>query len=389
MYVAANYRVGGFGFLAGKETRAQGIANLGLLDQRLGLEWVADNIQAFGGDPGRVTLWGESSGSVSVFDQMLLYDGNNTYKGKPLFHGAIMDSGSIVPAQPVDSPKAQAIYDSVVAAGGCQDSNSTLDCLRSLPYDQFLNAANSVPGMFSYNSVALSYLPRPDGTVLTQSPEILVRKNSYAAVPMIIGDQEDEGTVFSLLQTNLTSTEAISQYLNDMYFEEATLDQVRQLVQTYPDDPAAGSPFRTGHANELYPGFKRLSAILGDVVFTLARRTFLADANLTNPEVPAWSYLSSYGHGMPFLGTFHSSDVAQVFYGIPSNFASRAIQTYYINFINSQDPNVGARGYMNWPRWGDSLQLVNFFCQNASLLTDDFRQESYEFITQNIASLHF
>jgi carboxylesterase type B len=113
IFVAVNYRVGGFGFLPGKEVLADGSANLGLLDQRLGLQWVADNIAAFGGDPDKVTIWGESAGSISVMDQMLLYDGDNTYKGKPLFRGGIMNSGSIVPAQPVDSNKAQAIYDTV------------------------------------------------------------------------------------------------------------------------------------------------------------------------------------------------------------------------------------------------------------------------------------
>src|SRR3954470_20019209 len=84
IFVAVNYRVGGFGFLAGKEILKDGSANLGLLDQRLGLQWVADNIAAFGGDPSKVTIWGESAGSISVLDQMALYDGDNTYKGKPL-----------------------------------------------------------------------------------------------------------------------------------------------------------------------------------------------------------------------------------------------------------------------------------------------------------------
>jgi carboxylesterase type B len=113
IFVAVNYRVGGFGFMPGKEVLADGSTNLGLLDQRLGLQWVADNIAAFGGDPDKVTIWGESAGSISVMDQMLLYDGDNTYKGKPLFRGGIMNSGSIVPAQPFDSNKGQAIYDTV------------------------------------------------------------------------------------------------------------------------------------------------------------------------------------------------------------------------------------------------------------------------------------
>jgi carboxylesterase type B len=91
--VTVNYRVGGHGFLGGKELHAEGSTNLGLLDQRLGLQWVSDNIDAFGGDPTKVTIWGESAGAISVFDQMAAYDGNNTYKGKPLFRGAIMNSG--------------------------------------------------------------------------------------------------------------------------------------------------------------------------------------------------------------------------------------------------------------------------------------------------------
>lgn len=56
MYVAVNYRIGGFGFLAGQEVQDAGVSNLGLLDQRLGMQWVADNIEAFGGDPTKVCI---------------------------------------------------------------------------------------------------------------------------------------------------------------------------------------------------------------------------------------------------------------------------------------------------------------------------------------------
>lgn len=190
IYVAVNYRVSGFGFLAGKEIKEAGASNLGLLDQRLGLQWVADNIEKFGGDKSKVTIFGESAGAISVLDQMILYNGNNSYKGKPLFRGAIMDSGSIVPANPVDGQKGQAVYDAVVKASGCSGKANTLRCLRNAPYETFLNATNSVPGIFSYQSLALSYLPRPDGTVLTESPEILVQAGKYTKVPFIIGDQE-------------------------------------------------------------------------------------------------------------------------------------------------------------------------------------------------------
>ena len=162
IYVSVNYRVGGFGFLAGRELQSDGSTNLGLRDQRLGLQWVAENIAAFGGDPDRVTIWGESAGAISVYDQLLINNGDNTYNGKPLFRGAILDSGSAVPTLDVASPKAQAVFDTVARNAGCDTSTDVLACLRALPYTQFLNSVNGVPGIFSYRSLDLSYLPRFD-----------------------------------------------------------------------------------------------------------------------------------------------------------------------------------------------------------------------------------
>lgn len=97
---------------------------------------------------------------------MALYGGDNTYNGEPLFRAGIMDSGSLVPADPVDGVKGNAIYDAVVEAANCSESADTLSCLRSVSYETFLEATTSVPGIFDYESVALSYLPRPDGKSL-------------------------------------------------------------------------------------------------------------------------------------------------------------------------------------------------------------------------------
>ncbi|KAK3689158.1 Alpha/Beta hydrolase protein [Podospora appendiculata] len=395
VFVAVNYRVGGFGFLPGKEILADGSANLGLLDQRMGLEWVADNIAAFGGDPDKVTIWGESAGAISVFNQMALYDGNNKYNGKALFRGGIMNSGSIVPAAPVDCAKSQKVYSTVVAQGGCAGAANTLACLRALPYDKFLAAANSVPAILSYNSVSLSYLPRPDGRVLTKSPELLVAGGQYAAVPMIIGDQEDEGTLFSLFQSNITTTAKLVSYLSTVFFPEASTAQLAALVDTYDPFVTVGSPFGTGLLNEVYPGFKRLASILGDLVFTLTRRAFLNLALAKNPTVPAWSYLSSYDFGTPILGTFHGSDLLQVFYGLLPNYASKSIQSYYANFVYNLDPNNASGGTsakskvaLAWPQWAQDKQLMQFFSDRGALLKDDFRSDSYQWIAANVAALH-
>lgn len=387
VYVAMNYRMGGFGFMPGSEILADNSANLGLLDQRLALQWIADNIGAFGGDPDKVTIWGESAGAISVFDQMALYNGDNTYHGKPLFRAGIMDSGSVFPADPVDCPKGQVVFDTVVQHAGCSSASDKLECLRALDYITFLNAANSVQGVFGYNAMALSYLPRPDGTVLTQSPEMLAQQGKFAKIPFIIGDQEDEGTIFSLLQINLTTTADVVEYLSTIFFNDASVAQIEGLVATYPDDPSAGSPFRTGALNELYPEFKRLAAILGDWTFTLTRRSFLSVAASAYPDVPSWSYLASYDHGTPVVGTFHASDILQVFDDIVPDYAGSAFRSYYYSFLYNLDPNKGS-GYTTWPQWSASEQLLQFTSSSSNLLTDNFRQASYEYIVANVADLH-
>lgn len=386
IFVAVNYRVNGFGFLAGAEILRDGSSNLGLLDQRLALEWVADNVAGFGGDPGKVTIWGESAGSISVFDQMLLFGGNATYKGEPLFRGAIMNSGSVGRADPVDCPKGQAIYDKVVNEAGCAGSADTLDCLRQVPFQVFYDAVTSVPGIFSYNSLALSYLPRPDGVVLPDSPEKMASEGRFHAVPVIIGDQEDEGSLFALFTNNVTSSDALVDYLSAMYFPTAPTATVQGLVELYPPSLPAGSPFRTGYLNELYPGFKRVAALLGDVMFTLTRRVTL---QALSPAMPTWSYLSSYGYGTSVLGTFHASDILQVFNGIPPDYAMQSCRTYYLNFLYNLDPNKGVGGYLSWPQWSEGGNLMWFMSPYANaLLRDNFRKDASDWLAAHGAELY-
>jgi carboxylesterase type B len=207
---------------------------------------------------------------------MVMYDGDNTYKGKPLFRAGIMNSGTIYPADPVDCPKGQAIYDQVVSEAGCSGSPDTLVCLRNLDYETYLNAVTSVPGISGYTSVAVSYPPRPDGVILTESPEELISAGKYVKIPFIVGDQEDEGTAFALSQSNITTTDLLVSYLSDVFFHDATTEQIEELVALYPEDPAAGPPYNTGDLYELYPQYKRLAALLGDYTFTIMRRVFLS-----------------------------------------------------------------------------------------------------------------
>jgi carboxylesterase type B len=90
MAVSINYRLGGWGFLASKEVQAAGASNVGLFDQRLALRWIGENIAAFGGDPNRVTIAGESAGAFSVGYHLVGFDGNND----GLFRAGILQSGT-------------------------------------------------------------------------------------------------------------------------------------------------------------------------------------------------------------------------------------------------------------------------------------------------------
>lgn len=189
IYVAVNYRIGGFGFLAGKELADEGATNLGLRDQRLGLQWVQENIAAFGGDPDKVTVMGQSAGSMSTFDHLLINNGDNTYNGKPLFRGAIMESGAMVPVDDVRCNKSQSIFDTVAKAANCDGFDDVLACLRLADYFTYLNAVSAVPGIIGFSGLDVSYAPRPDpgDDFYPQSPELALAQGKFAKVPVLTG----------------------------------------------------------------------------------------------------------------------------------------------------------------------------------------------------------
>jgi carboxylesterase type B len=202
-------------------------------------------------------------------------------------------------------------------------------------------------------------------------------------VPIIVGNQEDEGTLFGLFTPNITTTEDINTYLSEVFFNNASPAQISELVGSYQTITEDGSPFRTGLLNNFYPQFKRISAILGDATFTLTRRLFLESAA---PNVPAWSYLATYNYGTPILGTFHGSDILQVFNGILPNNAARSIRGYYYSFVYNLDPNEG-NSLMNWPKWSEGRKLVDFQANRNAYRDDSFRGDSFEVLKKNVGSL--
>ncbi|WPH01692.1 putative secreted lipase [Acrodontium crateriforme] len=385
IFVAVNYRVGGFGFLAGNALASEGSTNLGLRDQRLGLQWVAENIAAFGGDPDKVTIWGESAGSISVFDHTIINGGDNTYMGKPLFRAAIMDSGSVVPVDPVTASQANTVFTTVAQYAGCSgNSEATLTCLRNKDYTTLLNAMNSVPGILGPRSLDLSYLPRPDSSdnFFSQSPDVAVTSGKFAKVPIIIGDQEDEGTLFALTLSNLQTNDDVVNYLASYFPGDANAEaDVAALMSHYPDEPLlgqpAGSPFRTGIFNNIYPQFKRVAAVLGDITFTLTRRVYL---DVVSSQVKAWSYLNTNFYGTPILGTFHATDILTLYF-TPALPAAQATMAYYISFITKLDPNTLNPSMTNWPQWDSTgRNIVNFSGLTVTADKDNFREDAYQYL---------
>jgi carboxylesterase type B len=191
-----------------------------------------------------------------------------------------------------------------------------------------------------------------------------------------------------LEQTNISTTAQLVNYLSTIFFHDATVAQVQGLVDVYPDDPAQGSPFNTGLLYNIYPQYKRLAAILGDLTFTLTRRVFLNLAQQANPNVPSWSYLATYFAGTPVLGTFHATDIPQV-YGITPGVPQTSIQAYYISFINTMNPNTGTSALLpKWPQWSVGKQLIDFGALTNTIITDDFRSTAYNYLAMTASAFH-
>ncbi|KAH9030331.1 carotenoid ester lipase precursor [Lactarius pseudohatsudake] len=367
IYVSMNYRVSAFGFLASQEVKDAKVGNLGLWDQRLALRWVQKYIHAFGGDPSKVTIWGESAGSISISLQMLANGGNN----EGLFLAAFMQSGA--PMSIGDITHGQQYYDFLVERTGCTSSSDTLACLRAAPYEELKAAMDSTPSFNSYQSAALVWQPRVDGTFLADNPLELTRQGKVAKIPFVIGDCDDEGTLFSLSQTNVTTEAELRTYLSEFFFPNATDAQMDRLLTLYPQDVTRGSPFDTGTQNAFTPEFKRIASILGDFVFQAPRRIFL---NNSSEKQNTWSYLSKRLKSLPILGSAHASDILNIYGG-------GDLTDYLIHFATNLDPNGGSGPH--WPQYTTSSpQLLTLLdgAVPADITLDTYRVEAMKYLTK-------
>ncbi|KAF8527688.1 carotenoid ester lipase precursor [Gautieria morchelliformis] len=367
IYVSANYRLNAFGFLGGEKVKAAGVGNLGLRDQRFAMQWVQDNIALFGGDPSRVTIWGQSAGAVSVGLHLIVNSGNPG----GLFHGAFMESG--IPFPLADISAGQQYYDQLVASTNCASSHDTLACMKTVPSNSLLNAVQDIPNYASFQSLNLAWRPYVDGVLFTESPMVSISQGAYARVPLVAGNVDDEGTLFSLSSLNLTTDDEAADYLHSNYLPTATDAQFQTVSDLYPSDPTQGSPFDTGLACQLSPEYKRIAAFTGDYLLQAPRRALLQVASTTQDT---WSFLYKRGKNASCLGVEHGSDVPE-FYGGPG--ADFQGTDALVNFVNTLDPNTGAvNGGLStlipWPKYStdaDAPPMLTFLDPGVLAVTND------------------
>lgn len=176
--VTFNYRLGELGFLAHP---ALGKGDYGLMDQQAALRWVQANIRRFGGDPGNVTIFGESAGGVSVNAQLV------SPGAKGLFEKAIAESGDYSLVQP-STTAADAAGEQFAKAVGCSDPTTAAACLRSKSVAQILAA--QPPGLTTLLG------PNVDGNVLPMSIGTAFATGAFTHVPVIEGSNHDEWRFF-------------------------------------------------------------------------------------------------------------------------------------------------------------------------------------------------
>jgi para-nitrobenzyl esterase len=182
--VTINYRLGALGFLAHPALGpAGGVGNYGLSDQQAALRWVRDNIANFGGDPGKVTIAGESAGGMSVCDHLVAPGSAG------LFRAAIIQSA---PCQAqAGLPAAEKSSLDYAAEIGCGQRESAAECLRALPADRLQKA----PVYSDFGGVTMTG-PVSGTQVLPVDPMVAFAEGRSARLPVLIGSNRDEFTLF-------------------------------------------------------------------------------------------------------------------------------------------------------------------------------------------------
>jgi len=183
--VTINYRLGALGFLCLNEIFGEEFAeasNAGVRDQVAALEWVRDNIDRFGGDPGNVTVCGQSAGAMSIAALL------GSPKARSLFHRAICQSGA---ADHVNSQQeATAVADAFLHKLG--DDARDPEALMRMPVARILRAQGSINRSLMSRKRLMAFLPAVDGELIPEAPLEAVKRGAAAHIPILLGTTLDE-----------------------------------------------------------------------------------------------------------------------------------------------------------------------------------------------------
>ncbi|KAL7628048.1 hypothetical protein AAE478_002244 [Parahypoxylon ruwenzoriense] len=330
VHVSMNYRLGIFGFAQSDALKAEGSENAGLRDQRLAIEWVRDNIELFGGDPERITIFGQSSGGLAVTMQILAYGGTQPAP----FQQAIIESTALEPG--ITGTFSADAFGAIASSVGCVAASSspsnttsassdsarprdTVACLRALDTSALQSAAEA-----TYNEIADIahnggdiWLPAVDGLFLPAAPSQLLASRRFARNirAAMLGWCEDDlalGTPSDI--STPTDTRAFAQaYLPGL--TERNLDALLSLYPAGEFESAADA------AHNITREFRRAARIYRDVLMTCGAVKLgaaLAGANGAGVYLYDWNQtilapIIGEMYGLPGLGVVHTSEFAYVF----------------------------------------------------------------------------
>ena len=353
---ALNYRVGALGFLAG----VAGLeGNFGLQDQQLGMEWVRENIAAFGGDPDRVTLFGESAGAMSVGLHVL-----SVPSSRPLFQTAILESDPF--GLPYRTP-AQATAVGAAFAKEVDCDASDLACLRAVPVDQIITAqseaALSLLSLLGSRLAGfLAWAPVVDGSFVVREP-VDGATEGELDLPTLIGTNHDEGTVFvaeiAAATGGSVSPQAYTLVLELLFGK----DEAPEIIALYGLDPT--------------DNFDNLSRIATDYLFGCATRyvarqaqsgihVYEFDETSVNlwPDVPQCAGEACHADELPFV--FHVDTPLGFTFDAEQAELSDEMVSYWGAMAKQQAPVPP--GLLAWPEF-DTEAGVNYMIFDTPALS--------------------
>ncbi|KAG1811280.1 Alpha/Beta hydrolase protein [Suillus subaureus] len=213
--VVLQYRLGLFGFLSGQAVKEGGAPNAGLLDQNYALQWVQAYISHFGGDPTKVTIWGQSAGAGSVIQHVVAHGGNTQ---PPLFRAA-MTSSTFLSSQYNYNDRIPesfhgqylAVSELILSTHSCGSSSDTLSCVRAADINtlQTLNSNINLDGFYGM----LTFVPVVDGTFIMERPTVTLSKGRLNGNHLLAVVNTHEGNIL----VNQSTTLDVADFIRTIY----------------------------------------------------------------------------------------------------------------------------------------------------------------------------